>query len=104
MDDEQYNEQTAQLQIDQSTLKELQSSLKELKSIYTNMQQRLKELEVLADHEDTINAAMEWVFTHCQIDSNGRFQVGDTKYTWISFLKYVILQKINLQDLKPNLS
>ena len=104
MDDEQYNEQTAQLQIDQSTLKELQSSLKELKSIYTNMQQRLKELEVLADHEDTINGAMDWVFTHCQVDSDGKFQVGDITYTWISFLKYVILQKINLQDLKPNLS
>jgi len=105
------NEQSIQLQdppcpqeIKESALKELQSSLKELKEIYTSMQERLKELEVLADYEDIINATMEWVFTHCQIDTDGKFQVGDTQYTWISFLKYVINDKINLHNLKPNLS
>jgi hypothetical protein len=86
-----------------SPLKELQSSLKELKSIYASMEQRLKELEELAEHEDTINSAMDWVFTHCQVDSDGKFQVGDTTYTWISFLKYIILNKIDFKDFEQHM-
>ena len=86
-----------------SPLKELQSSLKELKSIYASMEQRLKELEELADHEDTINSAMDWVFTHCQVDADGKFQVGDITYTWISFLKYIITHKIDFYTLEQHM-
>jgi hypothetical protein len=85
------------------TLKELQSSLKELREVYTSMQERLKQLEELAEYEDIIENAMNWVFLHCQVDTEGKFKVGETTYTWITFLKDVSTNKIDFTDLEKHI-
>jgi hypothetical protein len=85
------------------TLKELQSSLKELREVYTNMQERLKQLEELAEYEDIIENAMNWVFLHCQVNEKGEFTVGEKIYTWTTFLKDVSTNKIDFTILEKHI-
>ena len=86
-----------------ANLKELQSSLKELQEIYGSMQQRLKDLEEIAEYSDIIDETIDWIYMHCEVDYDGNFKVGNTVYTWITFLKYIVTHKIDLTELKKNM-
>jgi hypothetical protein len=83
-------------------LHSLQSTLNDLKSAYNSMSEQLVDLEVMSQQEEKINTYMNWVYEHCEVDSEGKFIVADKQYTWIRFLKDVFSNKIDFTEIKKN--
>jgi hypothetical protein len=73
----------------QETLKELKESSQQLKNLINSLSNSLNEMEHLSDYYDYIQHLMNWVYSNCYVNNEGKFLIDKKEYTWLSFLKAI---------------